>query len=80
MQSPLLSSIELLPTASKMGLPQPTPPPSSRVNSGSCSPPQVSVDQEMTNLADNTIRNRALLAAIGKQMSIVRTAIEGGNR
>jgi flagellar basal-body rod protein FlgB len=42
--------------------------------------PEVALDQEMANLADNTIRYRALLAALGKQMSIVRTAIDGGNR
>lgn len=41
---------------------------------------EVSLDQEMARLADNTLRYRALLAAIGKQMSIVRTAIDGGNR
>jgi len=41
---------------------------------------EVSLDQEMANLADNTIRYRALLAALGKQISIVQTAIEGGNR
>jgi flagellar basal body rod protein FlgB len=42
--------------------------------------PEVALDQEMVNLADNTVRYRALLAALGKQMSIVRTAIDGGNR
>ena len=40
----------------------------------------VSIEREITALADNTLRYRALLSAIGRQMSILQIAIDEGRR
>lgn len=41
---------------------------------------QVSLDTEMAALAENTLHHQALLKALGKQMSLLSTAINEGKR